>query len=87
MAKAKKAQPADESIIEAVDSGTKVEATENILEAPVQEVAIPLTAEIKALLDQINACVDKLGRIGHLYYAKKVGQEISQLVAQIRARI
>lgn len=99
MAKAKNTPAVEESIIEAVDSVTEVETpveetpveetpvVEPILEAPVEEVAVSSAAEVDELWERLEAEVAKLGHIGHLYYAEKVGLAISILIDRIRNRI
>ena len=72
--------------IEAVDFDTEVESpAEFILEAEVETIAVSSAVEVDDLWAELEAIVATLGQIGHLYYAKKAGEDIKNLIDRIRS--
>ena len=76
MARAKK--------IAAVDEATVTEETV-LTEAVELPPAQDNGAEITRLFAEIEYELAKLGHIGHLYYAKKVGEKLSKLTAALKS--
>lgn len=77
MARPKKTAAVEEAAltIEAVDSGAPATA-------PVEETAPAVqdnSEAIKLALAELDYEAAKLGHIGHLYYAKKVGERIQEI--------
>lgn len=84
MARAKKTVAVEEVavIIEAVDPAPQVEKPEIVI--PVVSATPDNTDEIKRLIDEIDAEVVKLGKVGHMHYVELGRQRILTLMSDLK---